>query len=256
MPAVLTVPAADTTLHVEDTPGGSPALVLINGAFGTLRNWDNVAARLGGKYRVIRFDARGRGKSGTSADYSLQAAVDDIGRVIAATGVTRPVLAGWSHGATAAVRYAAQHPGQVAGLVLIDGGYPLASFDEAGKQKVRAQFRRLGPLMRIAAVFGRGARMSSAQAADLVIEMDAVNGNLGADFKALDCPAVFVRGSGGHPGASAEEMRTLRDSVAAAEAASERVSVFATAPCNHVQLLSKCADVVTSAIEDVTGTAD
>ena len=53
----------------------------------------------------------------------------------------------------------------------------------------------------------------------------------------------------------AEEMRTMRDSSAAAEAASERVSVFATAPCNHVQILSKCADVVIAAIEDVTSKA-
>ncbi len=74
----------------------------------------------------------------------MQGAVDDIGRIIEATGIGRPILAGWSHGATTAVRYAAQHPKQVAGLVLIDGAYPIAMFDEAGKEKVRAQFRRLG----------------------------------------------------------------------------------------------------------------
>ena len=88
-----------------------------------------------------------------------------------------------------------------------------------------------------------------------MIKMDAANGELTADFKALDCPAVFVRGSGGHSRASAEEMRTLRESVAVAEGASERVSVFATALCDHVQLLSKCADVMVFAIEDVIGKA-
>ena len=51
-------------------------------------------------------------------------------------------------------------PEQVAGLVLIDGAYPIAMFDEAGKQKVRAQFRRLGWIMRILAALGRSARMS------------------------------------------------------------------------------------------------
>jgi len=44
--------------------------------------------------------------------------------------------------------------------VLIDGAYPIAMFDEAGKQKVRTQFRRLGWIMRILAAFGRSARMS------------------------------------------------------------------------------------------------
>ncbi len=76
------------------------------------------------------------------------------------------------------MRYAAQHPEQVGGLVLIDGAYPIAMFDEAGRRKVRSQFRRLGWIMRILAALGRSARMSPAQSAEVVIEMDAVNGEL------------------------------------------------------------------------------
>lgn len=254
MPA-LTVPAGDTRLHVLDTPGGDPPVLLVNGAFGTLHNWNKVAALLDGSYRTVRYDARGRGRSGPSADYSLPTAVEDIGRVIEAAGLTRPVLVGWSHGATIAVRYAARHPGQVAGLVLVDGGYPVAMFDEQARQNARAQFRRLGPLMRIMAVLGQGARMSPDQAADLVIEMDAVNGELAADFKDLDCPAVFVVGTGGHSGAHAEEMRTLRAGAAVAQAASPRVSVAATAPSNHTSILRKSPDVVAAAIRDIAGAA-
>jgi hypothetical protein len=36
--------------------------------------------------------------------------------------------------------------------------------------------------------------MSPAESADVVIEMDAVNGELGPDLAALDCPTVFVVG--------------------------------------------------------------
>jgi pimeloyl-ACP methyl ester carboxylesterase len=140
----LMIPAADTRLYAVDAPGGTPALLFLSGGFGTVRNWSRVLRRLDGKYRTVRFDARARGKSGRSADYSAQAAVDDIGHVIDATGVERPILVGWSYGATIAVRYTAQHPDRVAGLVLIDGAYPISMFDEAGKQKVRTQFRRLG----------------------------------------------------------------------------------------------------------------
>src|SRR3954471_5997966 len=121
MTTQLTVPTADTQIHAVDTPGAAPPLVFLGGGFGTVRNWDRVVRRLDGKYRVVRFDARARGKSGTSSDYSLPAAVDDVGRVIAPTGIGRPILVGWSHGATVAVRYAAQHPEQVGGMVLIDG---------------------------------------------------------------------------------------------------------------------------------------
>jgi pimeloyl-ACP methyl ester carboxylesterase len=251
MPGELTIPAADTTLHAVDTPGGDPALLFLSGGFGTVRNWDRVIGQLDGKYRSVRFDARARGKSGRSADYSVQAAVEDIGRAIDATGLERPILVGWSYGATIAVRYAAAHPGRVGGLVLVDGAYPISMFDEAGKEKVRAQFRRLGWLMRIAAVFGRSARMSPAQSAEVVIEMDAVNGELGPDFGALECPTVFVVGTGAHSGATEDEMRTVRAAVTDAEASSERVSVFATTPHKHTQILSKAPDTVAAAIEDV-----
>jgi pimeloyl-ACP methyl ester carboxylesterase len=247
----LMVPAADTRLYAVDDPGGTPALLFLGGGFGTVQNWSRVIRRLDGRYRAVRFDARARGRSGRSTDYSVAAAVEDIGRVIDATGIERAILIGWSHGATIAVRYAAHHPEQVRGLVLIDGAYPIAMFDEAGKQKVRAQFRRLGWIMRILAALGRSARMSPAESADVVIEMDAVNGELTPDFAALECPAVFVVGTGAHSGATEDEMRTLRAAVADAEASNQRVSVFATTPHKHTQILSKAPDTVVAAIEDV-----
>jgi pimeloyl-ACP methyl ester carboxylesterase len=245
------VPAADTRLHAVDAPGGEPAVLFLSGGFGTVRNWDRVIRRLDGRYRTVRFDARARGKSGRSADYSLPAAVDDVGRVIDATGIERPILVGWSQGATIAVRYAAQHPERVGGLVLIDGAYPITMFDEAGKEKVRTQFRRLGWIMRIAAALGRSARMSPAESAEVVIEMDSVNGELGPDFAALECPAVFVVGTGAHSGATEDEMRTVRAAAADAEATNERVSVFATTPHSHTQILNKAPETVVAAIEAV-----
>src|SRR6478735_3398797 len=108
----LMIPTADTHLYTVDTPGGSPPLLFLSGGFGTVKNWNRIVERLAGRNRVIRFDARARGKSGTSADYSVQAAVHDIGRVIEAMGIERPILVGWSYGATIAVRYAAGHASQ------------------------------------------------------------------------------------------------------------------------------------------------
>ena len=101
------------------------------------------------------------------------------------------------------------------------------------------------------AALGRSARMSPAESADVVIEMDAVNGELGPDFAALACPTVFVVGTGGHSGATEEEMRTVRAAAADAVARNERVSVFATTPHKHTQILSKAPDTVAAAIEDV-----
>jgi pimeloyl-ACP methyl ester carboxylesterase len=247
----LMVPAADTRLYTVDAPGGTPALLFLSGGFGTVQNWNRVIRRLDGKYRTVRFDARARGKSGRSADYSVQAAVEDVGRVMNATGIERPILVGWSLGATIAVRYAARHPERVGGLVLIDGAYPIAMFDEAGKQKVRTQFGRLGWIMRILSALGRSARMSPADSAGVVIEMDAVNGELGPHFAALECPTVFVVGTGAHSGATEDEMRTVRAAAARAEASNKRVSVFASTPHKHTQILSKAPETVVAAIEGV-----
>src|SRR6185437_4103917 len=245
------IPAGDTQLYAVDSPGGTPALLFLSGGFGTVKNWSGVTDRLDGKYRTVRFDARARGKSDRSADYSAHAAVDDIGRVIDATGIERPILVGWSYGATIAVRYAAQHPERVSGLVLVDGAYPITMFDEAGKEKVRSQFRRLGWLMRIMAALGRSARMSPTESANVVIEMDAVNGELAPDFAALQCPTVFVVGTGAHSGATEDEMRTVRAAAAEAEERNKRVSVFATTPHKHTQILNKAPDTVVGAIEHV-----
>jgi pimeloyl-ACP methyl ester carboxylesterase len=246
------IPTADTQLYTVDTPGGAPPVLLLSGGFGSVNDWSRIIGGLAGRHRAVSFDARARGKSGTSADYSLQAAVDDVARVIEATGIERPILVGWSYGATIAVRFAARHPDEVAGVVLIDGAYPIAMFDEAGNEKVRAQFRRLGWIMRILAVLGRSARMSPAESAEVVIEMDAVNGRLGPDYAALACPTVFVVGTGAHAGATEEEMRTARAAVTEAEAANSRVSVFATTPHTHTQILRKAPETVVAAIEDVS----
>ena len=105
--------------------------------------------------------------------------------------------------------------------------------------------------MRILALLGRSARMSPAESANVVIEMDAVNGELRPDFAALECPTVFVVGTGGHSGATEEEMRTVRAAAAEAEASNPRVSVFATTPHKHTQILNKAPDTVVAAIEDV-----
>ena len=93
--------------------------------------------------------------------------------------------------------------------------------------------------------------MSPAESAAVVIDMDAVNGELTPAFAALEGPTVFVVATGGTSGATEEEMRTVRAAAGAAEASNERVSVFATTPHKHTQILSKAPDTVIAAIDDV-----
>jgi pimeloyl-ACP methyl ester carboxylesterase len=242
---------ADTRLACTDSPGGAPPILFLNGAFATQKDWKPVLRLLGGRHHTVTFDARARGRSGTSPDYSFAGALDDIGRVVEATGLDRPVVAGWSYGASLAVRYAARHPEGVAGVLLIDGAYPITLFDEARKADARRQFRKLGPIMRVLAALGRSARMSPMDAADVIIELDEVNGRLGRDFDALTCPVEYIVGTGAHMGASETNMRTMRATATAVTAEHDNVSVFATVPCNHVQILTRAADTVVAAIDDL-----
>jgi pimeloyl-ACP methyl ester carboxylesterase len=251
-----TVPVAGTDLRVVDTPGDEPALVFLNGGFASLNRWRPVLGSLAGRYRTVQFEARTRRRSGAPVAYSIGAAVDDVARVVEATGVRRPVLVGWSYGATAAVRYAAEHPDDVAGLVLVDGAWPVSVLDgdplgQAGR------FGRLGRVpwwTRAAAAVGLAAPPTPAEIADFVLDMDAVNGELAADFAALTCPATFVLGSGDHAPAGEAEMQRMRSAAAwAAEGA--KISVFAVAPGDQARILSRSPDLVVAAIDDVVSQA-
>jgi 3-oxoadipate enol-lactonase len=109
-------------LHVEEYGEGEPSVVLLHGFAGSARNFRPQARFLKPWHRVILFDARGhaRSEAPTSAsDYSLDAFVDDVERVVARAGSSRVVLGGISMGAAVALRYALRHPDSLAGLVLV-----------------------------------------------------------------------------------------------------------------------------------------
>jgi hypothetical protein len=71
------------------------------------------------------------------------------------------------------------------------------------------------------------------------------------DFAALECPTVFVVGTGAHSGATEDEMRTVRAAAADAEESNKYMSVFATTPPSTRKSSNKAPDTVVAAIEDV-----
>ncbi|MEU6865320.1 alpha/beta fold hydrolase [Streptomyces sp. NPDC046876] len=246
-----TVAAVDTRLRGVDSFGDGPPLLFLNGGFSTRRQWNRVISRLGDRYRTVRFDGRTSRGRGACAEYSVRDAIDDVDRVIEATVLERPVLVGWSHGATIAVCYAAEHPELVGGLVLVDGAYPVSLFDEAGKDGVRERLRGSRRLARCVALLGGAAGMSPRQRAEAVIATDEVNGGLVADFAALRCPTVFVVRSGRRPGAPQEQARRMRAAAAQAAAGNAQVTVFATATGRPARLLARDAGIVAAAIDEV-----
>jgi pimeloyl-ACP methyl ester carboxylesterase len=112
-------------LHVEDYGAGDPAIVLMHGFAGSARNFRPQARFLKERHRVVLFDLRGHARSGApegDAEYTPDAFVADLARVVERTQSRRVVVGGISMGAAIALRYTLQYPTTVAGLIL--ASYP------------------------------------------------------------------------------------------------------------------------------------
>lgn len=152
------VPVDDTELFVTDSGGSGTPVVYLNGAYADLKHWRAVVAELGDDgWRHIRYDERARGRSKRSTDYSFEACLRDLDAVLDATGVQRPLLAGWSYGATLAMHWAQRNPGRALGVVAVDGAMPYDWIDDAARARLRALFRRMRPILPTASRMGLAA---------------------------------------------------------------------------------------------------
>jgi pimeloyl-ACP methyl ester carboxylesterase len=128
-----TVVSSDgTRLHVLAAgPPDAPVLVLAHGYGLGARSWIHQLRDLSDELRVVAYDQRGHGRSGTAArgDHSIEALGRDLAAVIAAVappGDPRTVVAGHSMGGMSVMAYADGHPehllGHVAGVALVSTG--------------------------------------------------------------------------------------------------------------------------------------
>ena len=139
------VPGDGVRLHARDWGGSGQAVVLLHGLASNARIWDGVASRLAGAgLRVVALDQRGHGASEQpGSGYDFATLGRDLSAALAALGIERPVLAGHSWGANVALRFAADRPGALAGLALVDGAL-LGVAEWAGPTLDEAR-RRLAP---------------------------------------------------------------------------------------------------------------
>jgi pimeloyl-ACP methyl ester carboxylesterase len=133
------------TLRARDWGGSGQPLVLLHGLASNARIWDGVAPRLvGAGLRVVALDLRGHGESEQPDDgYDFASVGQDLSSALAGLELERPVLVGHSWGAHVALQYAAERPGALAGLVMVDGGLRSAA-EFAGPTREDAR-RRLAP---------------------------------------------------------------------------------------------------------------
>lgn len=126
-------------LHYREYPGPAdrPAVLCLPGLTRNARDFHNLAQQLGGEWRVICPDLRGRGDSAyakDSASYNPLQYVEDVGRLLEQAGIDRFVAIGTSLGGLMIMMMALQMPDRIAGALLNDVGPEISP---AGLERIR-----------------------------------------------------------------------------------------------------------------------
>ena len=105
---------------VVDGPAGAPVVLLTGSLGSTLQMWDPQVAALSERFRVVRYDTRGHGRSPVPpGPYDLDDLVDDALALLDRLGVVRAHVVGLSLGGMTAMRLAARAPHRVDRLALL-----------------------------------------------------------------------------------------------------------------------------------------
>ncbi len=118
-----------TRLYYAVAGSGHP-LVLIHGFTLDTRMWDDQFDAFAERYRVIRYDARGFGKSAVPTGESY-APADDLRALLEHLGVESAHVLGLSMGGGLAIDFALTHPESTSSLIAVDsilGGYQWQEF--------------------------------------------------------------------------------------------------------------------------------
>ena len=119
-------------LHYRDYagPDGRPLVLCLHGLTRNARDFENLAARLAGDWRVIAVDFRGRGMSEHDplpARYTPPTYAADVLQLLDELDIDKAVFVGTSLGGLTTMVVAAFAPQRIAGAVLNDVGPELSS---------------------------------------------------------------------------------------------------------------------------------
>ncbi|WP_328608550.1 alpha/beta hydrolase [Amycolatopsis sp. NBC_00345] len=123
----VSVPVDGGALAVEVAESDSAPLLAIHGVTSNCRLWNWLRASAP-ELSLVMPDLRGRaGSFGVSGRSSLRQHAEDLVRVLDALSLDTVDVCGMSMGGFAAVELATGWPDRVRGLVLVDGGLPMAA---------------------------------------------------------------------------------------------------------------------------------
>ncbi|MBX9727825.1 MAG: alpha/beta hydrolase [Sphingopyxis sp.] len=137
--------ADGTRVHVRDTGGTLPPMVLLHGSNSSLHTWEPLVRELSGEYRIIRLDLPGHGLTGANAarSYRVEDMMAAVDGTVTAIGVDSFILGGNSMGGGISWRYALEHPAKVRAILLLNaGGMPPRGQDAAPKSNIGFRIAR------------------------------------------------------------------------------------------------------------------
>ena len=177
--------------------------------------------------------------------------MDDLSAVIRETNIQHPILVGWSFGAAVAAMYVATHANDVSGLLLIDGAYPTAQLTEDEKEKVLHTFQKIRFILPILTRFGKMARMSAHQAANINIELHDICGKIESAYDNIYCPTYFICALKSSMGHTEDQINKKLISIELLKKNHQNISIFKTLPCTHMEIISKYPGTIIDAITDL-----
>ena len=129
--------------------GDGPKIVFgLHGVAGSHMTMQQLAAGLDDSWTLVVPDLRGRGASNMlPPPYGLEAHASDCERILDHYKVEAAVVAGHSMGAVVSELLAVRRPGQIKGLILIDGGLPLPQTVKTNIDLEQAIEATVGPIL-------------------------------------------------------------------------------------------------------------
>jgi pimeloyl-ACP methyl ester carboxylesterase len=127
---VESVRATDGTTIAYTEAGDGPPLVLVHGITESHRAWDPILPALAERWHVVALDLRGHGDSDRHDPYDPITLAGDVAAVVAAAGVSDPLVVGHSLGGVVVSAYGgAGHPARA--IVNVDQPIALGGFKES-----------------------------------------------------------------------------------------------------------------------------
>jgi len=122
-----------TMNYQVDGPEGAPWIVFSNSLATSIAMWDEQAAALKDKFRVLRYDQRGHGGTDAPAGrYSYDTLLADALGLLDALSIEKAHFAGLSMGGATALGLAERHPDRFASVIVCDS--PCQSTPQSSQQ--------------------------------------------------------------------------------------------------------------------------